>query len=416
MPARWKSLLSGALRARAIESIADIARDLRPFARVIARGEEPIDPTLAGGIAGIALFFAYLDRAGLSDSADAIARDLIQTAVEAVERIDVPFGFLSGLTGVAWAAEHTRATLFEASDEDPLTEIDDAVLNILNAGLDWQYKHDIFDGLVGIGNYSMQRPPSDASRTALVQVVRHLNAAAQRDAHGACWMREGRELEPPHERWTIAEPYVPLGVARGQAGVIAFLAKVVRLERSGSEARDLLRDAVKYFLSCRETEESESLFPLAVVGSRHIGPSHLSWCYGDLGACLAICHAARALDDVPLFEEARTIARSIALRPPRLEDSIDACLCHGTAGAGHILNRMSDEFGDRDLRLAAQEWFKLTLRLNAHRTGIGGYLFNWQGASRPLPGFVRGSSGVGLALLAAVSTVEPNWDRALLIS
>jgi lantibiotic biosynthesis protein len=30
------------------------------------------------------------------------------------------------------------------------------------------------------------------------------------------------------------------------------------------------------------------------------------------------------------------------------------------------------------------------------------------------PGFLTGAAGIGLALLAAVSPVEPEWDRLLL--
>jgi lantibiotic biosynthesis protein len=32
------------------------------------------------------------------------------------------------------------------------------------------------------------------------------------------------------------------------------------------------------------------------------------------------------------------------------------------------------------------------------------------------PGLLTGTAGVGLALLAAISPVEPRWDRAMLLS
>ena len=32
------------------------------------------------------------------------------------------------------------------------------------------------------------------------------------------------------------------------------------------------------------------------------------------------------------------------------------------------------------------------------------------------PGFLTGAAGIALALLAAVSDVEPAWDRVLLVS
>jgi hypothetical protein len=54
--------------------------------------------------------------------------------------------------------------------------------------------------------------------------------------------------------------------------------------------------------------------------------------------------------------------------------------------------------------------------------GCGGYLV-WTSDGQPNtskwtgdPGFLVGSAGIGLALLAAVSDVEPAWDRVLLTS
>jgi hypothetical protein len=32
------------------------------------------------------------------------------------------------------------------------------------------------------------------------------------------------------------------------------------------------------------------------------------------------------------------------------------------------------------------------------------------------PGFIQGAAGVGLALLAAATGIEPAWDRVMLIS
>ena len=59
--------------------------------------------------------------------------------------------------------------------------------------------------------------------------------------------------------------------------------------------------------------------------------------------------------------------------------------------------------------------------MRAEGEGIAGFRA-WEvnpsgGASwRTDPGFLEGAAGIGLALLGALSTVEPAWDRMLLVS
>ena len=67
---------------------------------------------------------------------------------------------------------------------------------------------------------------------------------------------------------------------------------------------------------------------------------------------------------------------------------------------------------------AARFWFERLLEDRTPGQGCGGYIFvqrHSQGVSECLdPGFLNGAAGVGLALLAAVTDVEPAWDRVLL--
>ena len=68
---------------------------------------------------------------------------------------------------------------------------------------------------------------------------------------------------------------------------------------------------------------------------------------------------------------------------------------------------------------AARTWAERALAMRRPGEGIGGFLAlvpdarlerGWNSD----PGFLTGAAGVGLALLAAASPVEPAWDRALL--
>jgi hypothetical protein len=77
--------------------------------------------------------------------------------------------------------------------------------------------------------------------------------------------------------------------------------------------------------------------------------------------------------------------------------------------------------GDRELAEAARIWFGQVFALRRPGNAIAGFPA-WDisptGAETWVEsaGFLMGAAGVGLALLGAVSPVEPAWDRLLLVS
>jgi hypothetical protein len=100
---------------------------------------------------------------------------------------------------------------------------------------------------------------------------------------------------------------------------------------------------------------------------------------------------------------------------------VDAGLCHGAAGLAHLFNRMFQATGDPALGEAARGWYARTLDARRPGRGIGGIaarVSESDGGSRWVadPGLLTGAAGVALALLAGVSSVDPAWDRLLLVS
>jgi hypothetical protein len=131
--------------------------------------------------------------------------------------------------------------------------------------------------------------------------------------------------------------------------------------------------------------------------------------------------AARAAADPRLEAAALDVARHSAARPVESAGVVDAGLCHGATGVAHLFNRLYQASGEAAVAAAARTWFDRTFALRGSE-GIGGFRA-WvpQGADRmgdlgweEDPGFLTGSAGIGLALLAATTTVEPDWDRVLL--
>jgi hypothetical protein len=100
-------------------------------------------------------------------------------------------------------------------------------------------------------------------------------------------------------------------------------------------------------------------------------------------------------------------------------EEMDAGLRRGVAGRTHLLNRLFQATGEEPFAEAARAGFGRLLEMRRPDEGIGGFRARVSGADgHPVwaddPGLLDGSAGIGLALLAAVSAVEPAWDRLLL--
>jgi hypothetical protein len=86
----------------------------------------------------------------------------------------------------------------------------------------------------------------------------------------------------------------------------------------------------------------------------------------------------------------------------------------------HIFNRIYQSEGDVRCRDAALQWFDRTLKLRRPDSGIGGYQalkrVNGDSVWESSPSFLDGAVGIGLALLAGLTSITPSWDRLLLVS
>ena len=147
----------------------------------------------------------------------------------------------------------------------------------------------------------------------------------------------------------------------------------------------------------------------------------MAWCYGPLGASAVALEAAKVIGDDEGIEWARTLALACAAIPPDEAGIRDAGLCHGAAGNAQIFYRLARNNEDRLFREAAASWIEATLAYRRPGEGVGGYRM-WGDVGGNKQGwvddasFLTGSAGVGLTLLAAVTDIEPKWDRLLLLS
>lgn len=420
----WSPILEGELAARAEAAIAAVIEG-------IEKGSLPERNRAAGlasGEVGLALFYEYLDRARPSEGYGEKAQQRLERAIDSLgDSLQDPY-FYSGFTGVSWMTQHMLegpgGDDEEAgdADEDPNADIDAALFDYLRR-TPWDLDYDLVSGLVGYGVYALERLPRPSGAACLESVVERLAELAEPRSTGLTW-HTPVELLPEDNRHAFPLGVDNLGVAHGVPGVIALLARVCVSGVAEERARSLLTGAMTWLLEQKLPEGGTSVFPYGVGPQVSARPARTAWCYGDPGIAVALLLAARAMDEPAWEREALDLARAIAQRPAGNCGVNDASLCHGAAGLGHLFNRLYQATGEPELLNAAQAWLGRALEYWEPGRGVGGFLTyapvededelreSWQESA----GFLTGSTGVALALLAATSSVDPAWDRVLLLS
>ena len=439
----WEPLLSGSDAEPAWQVVLEIAAELpawldRPAATGSGSGLE--GPSLATGLAGLALFYAYLDRARPGAGFDERAFELVERAIDGLASPELVSSFYAGFTGVAWTVEHLQALYGEAEpeadggesdgedDEDLNAEIDQALLPLL-ATSPWPWDYELIRGLVGFGLHGVDRLGVPSGGEILRRVVDRLAELAEERDSGTVTWHTRQELIFHLYRDQYPEGQDNLGLSHGMPGVIALFAEIC-LTPAARDAlgagrvetvRDLLRRSVAWLLAQHLDGPAArtSCFPAQIIPGEAPVPTRTAWCYGDPGVAAALVRAARALGDAGLERRALDTASRAFRRPVGEMQIDDATLCHGTAGLLHLGNRFWQASGEDSFRDAARHWAAETLARREPGRGVAGFraLMPDQGGAYLYndPGLLTGTAGIGLALLAAVSRVEPRWDRMLLV-
>jgi lantibiotic biosynthesis protein len=414
----WSPILEGEQAAQAAAAVTAVAQ-------AISEGPLPArnqGAGLAAGEAGIALFYEYLDRVHPEAGYGDIAQQRLERAIEILAASPQFPSLYAGFTGVSWVVEHLQeGWAEEEEDEDPNADVDTALLDHLRQ-TPWPHEYDLVGGLVGYGVYALERLPRPSAAACLELVVERLAELASPRPEGLAWHTPFEMLPEPNKPW-FPKGVDNLGVAHGTPGVIALLARICTSGVATEKAHSLLTRAVPWLLAQKLPESEVSVFPYSVGLEFKIRPARNAWCYGDPGIALALLLASRSAGEPAWEREALDLARRAARRPPESCHVEDAGLCHGAAGLGHLLNRLYQATGEAELLEAARAWFGRALDFWEPGRGIGGFLgytppddnfdeLVWNEEA----GFLAGSAGIALTLLAAISGVDPAWDRVLLIS
>lgn len=348
-----------------------------------------------------------------------VSERYLDLAIDGVANQPMSASFFPGFSSVAWAVEHLRARSGSAASEDANSEIDEALRALVQRS-PWTGPYELTGGLVGIGVYALERLPRPIAADCLRGVVDRLEDVSERHPEGVAWRTLPRFL-------TLATPqqcpngYFDLGLAHGLPGVISILAAAARSGIASEKSGQMLHAASQWLWAQTLGPEEPSTLPQMASSELPRRASRAAWCYGDPGVAASLVAAADAVADADLMHRAIELARRAAARPLEQCGIVDAPLCHGAAGLGHIFNRLFQSTGRVEFADAAREWFSRALEMRHPGKGIGGYQAAEKRAGGGLdwvsdPSLLTGAAGIALALLAATTSVEPAWDRMLLLS
>lgn len=414
---RWRPLLTGALADHAAETVRAIVSELHePFVHT--------QQLTAGRLADQALLHGYLARAWPGSDDAVHARRFLEESLEVAAGTWMPPALHGGFTYLAWVMQHLGGQVLpeaiDLSEEDPLEDVEAALGEAL-ATEQWTQSYDLIGGLVGLGIFALERLPRPGARRCLERAVHHLLALSEVTAAGLRTWRTPETAVTQASKKARAGRY-NLGTAHGVPGVVGLLAAAWAHGIDRTRVEPALEESVRWLLAQRRPAGTLSTFAyFADDEMRHAKLARGAWCYGDPGVAVALLAAAQAVGHAGWEKAAVEIGLRAVRRPEQTRGVKDGGLCHGEAGLAHLFLRMYQQTGEEAFGREAHECFTRLLARRKPGEGMGGYAV-W--SSRELypdhvednASFLSGSVGIALALLGALSEVEPAWDRLLLAS
>jgi hypothetical protein len=372
------------------------------------------------------LLFAWLGR-GLGDEIwTERAADRLNAGIVEFSSRQPWLALYGGLCGLGWIVENfsrhdedDTALALDTAQDDPNENIDAVLLKAL-ASADWRGRYDLISGLVGFGVYFLERLPRPSAKRGIRAILAELEAISEPADGGMTWFTDARLL-PAWQRELHPDGYYNLGVAHGVPGVLHLLNQIRAHGIESDRAERLLEGGVAWLMAQERPAGSRSRFG-SWIDKGVSSDSRFAWCYGDLGITAVMLQIARSAGRENWSRYAHGLLDHCLNWPPDRSGIADAPICHGAAGAAHIFNRIYQAEGDPRCLDAALVWLERTLNMRLSGQGVGGFLSLtrpdptgpeiWE----PSPAFLDGAMGIALTFLAALTPVEPEWDRLLLVS
>jgi lantibiotic biosynthesis protein len=395
------NFLPASVHASAIARVKSVCEDI---SRDTCAFELP-SSSLTNGSPCSALLMASsavaFNETRLADSAHA----LLGNALDFLDQRVLPFFY--GGPGVIWSALKVDELLETDDCAGIATDYDDVLIESLPLEELWPAHFDVISGLAGIGIYALERAQQPRGPELIKRTLHHLSSLAVQDADFLYWPTKPHMM-PTSPLWGRLNQTVvaDIGMAHGNAGVVALLAKIVKSGVHAELAEPMLERSVNWLLAQKNRDSSMGAFPNIVNDP---APSRGAWCYGDFGVANAILLAGQSLSSSKLLDEGLGIIHGACLRSTESLAISNPWLCHGFSGLAHLLHRMHNTFGIDLHKSMSARLFKEALATE------DSYLATASQEERVQWSFLEGRIGNSLAYLDACTEASVRWDAPFLI-
>lgn len=367
------------------------------------------DPALLNGRAGQLLFCYELAKFEPSQADDTWLNNELDVLIEQIPQVLPETNLCRGLTGIGWLLEYISAE--QLPELDLNQQLDEFLLAQIHIER-WQGDYETVNGLAGWLPYLVRRLKRGHCQTHVQHLLRHLpQLADQISPELWAWPTS------PHSPFRIETTDLTaleynLGLAHGNAAVLAAILPLLQFAQFRQPATDILQSGLNWLLRQRFDPPRQHCHFSALSGQEK--GSRLGWCYGDLPIALLLARAGTLLDRSDYRQLATQISHSATWRDSTQGKVNDAGLCHGSAGVMLLFMLINSHLNDNRLRTATGGWLQFTLDLYREQ-GLNGFNRYTGAESEANSCLLDGYAGIGLCLLATLGATN-NWTDVLLLA
>ena len=362
-------------------------------------------PSVFNAAASSLLFRLYYNQLLDLDN-EKLYQDLVEFIRGVCQETELGFTYCNGWVGFGFFLQLLIDEDFLELETDLLEEID---LIAYKFALQCFKKdnHDVLHGGLGAVHHLLYRNCSSLKvKSYLKELLYELAGNGRTSAEGLYWP----EPELFVEEELAGKKVVNLNLSHGQASKLFVLSNYVQNGVAKGKARKMLKAAVDFILFY----EKDNCLPTRLIDNVP-EYQHAGWCRGNLAMALALCKAAKALEDDTL--QLKAIAIGLETINGNGESPLyEAGICHGFSGLALMYHRFYQMTGVYSFKMAADDWLNKTMEAAHHSDGLAGFK-HWDGIQkewRNNVALMSGISGIGLAFLS-VKFKSTLWDRIFLL-
>jgi hypothetical protein len=440
----WQPQLDEPLRLRALEMAGMIAKRLGNPTFVHSTVEQVNKQStystgwspfvLGSGDIGLALLYEYGDRCFPGQGWATLTQKYLGIAAAATHQ--APFlssGLFGGSSGMALVLsqasrggkryQKTLAGLHQGLCEQVLRqtwrrpEADGGVAD---------HDYDVISGAAGALAYLVSiKQPDESVHMAIEHLLKYLTWLAEpgQPLGGERWYIPPALLPTELHRKATPQGNFNCGLAHGITGPLAALA----LTWLAGYRYPGLHESIAYLANWVEEHRVNapwgidwpSSVPLEhstnIQDWQNLFPTRSAWCYGAPGISRSLWLAGQALDDEHMCQVAVEAIETVLRRPIATRHLPSPHICHGTSGLLQICLRFANEC---ESTLVREQIPVLMHQLLDAFDPASAFGFCDMDEEEPLdrPDWLTGAAGIAMVLLAASTSVAPDWDRALVIA